>query len=531
MLKFLFGYVKIIKTRSKADGRSERMELALSSMISKIDKYAEDILKIPTVTLMKRSGEAVARAVRELTTIGGSVIILAGKGNNGGDGYAAACELMSEYRVKVIDVFSVGQRSEAGRYWRSFYESIGGNIKSEASVEELESELASCNTVVDAIFGTGFLGNPPECVLAISEILKRVSAKKIAVDVPLGVNADDGSLCDWAVTVDITVALSYIKPGLVSYPARANTGKVVCDSLGLDREKIKESFEFENLLLDEEWAKEAMPIRADNTNKGSFGRVLLITGSEKYRGAAHLSLEAALRGGVGLVTYLGEPMLCDELVIKLPEAIYESFSLRCPECTDKIIDLSSRHSATLVGSGSGCTQELAALVRALLKSGGGALVLDADALNSLAMFGGTELIKDAHRPVVLTPHPLEFSRMCGMDVSYIQAHRIECAKKYALENRCVLVLKGAATVVTDGRYVYINGSGSSALAKAGSGDVLAGLLVSLLAFIPNVLEGAALSTYIHGRAGDGLSKILSTYGVIPSDLPREIARVMSELER
>ena len=507
------------------------MELALSCDIPKIDKYAEENLKIPTATLMKRSGEAVARAVRELTPMGGRVVILCGKGNNGGDGYAAACELLSEYRVKTIDVFSAGQRSEAGKYWLSSFESLLGEIIQTDDLSLLGSELLACDTIVDAIFGTGFVGNIPENIRAISDIIKRMGAKKIAVDVPLGVNADDGSLDECAISVDITVALSYVKPGLLSYPARANTGKVVCDTLGIDRARIREAFCFENFLTDEAWAKATLPLRDSNTNKGSFGKVLLVTGSEKYRGAAHLSLEAALRGGAGLVNYLGEQELCRELVMKLPEAIYESLSPTDSDNVERITELSARHTATLIGSGSGCTAELAKLVASLLNSEGGALVLDADALNSLSMFGGKEFIKNARRSVILTPHPLEFSRLSEKEVTYIQAHRVECAKSYAAENKCVLILKGAATVITDGNRLYINSSGSSALAKAGSGDVLSGLLVSLLGFMPPTADTAALASYIHGRAGDNLSKILSTYGVTPSDLPREIARIISELER
>ena len=187
--------------------------------------------------------------------------------------------------------------------------------------------------------------------------------------------------------------------------------------------------------------------------------------------------------------------------------------------------------SSIVGSGSGCSPELAALLKELTASEGGPLVLDADAINSIAKYGDTEWLKNAQRPIILTPHPLEFSRLSGLDVNYVQAHRIECAKRFAAEYSCILVLKGAATLITDGRELYVNTSGSSALAKAGSGDVLAGLILSLLGFMPPDAKCAALGAYLHGVAGDNLSKILSSYGVTPSDLPREIARVISELER
>ena len=496
-------------------------------MISKIDSYAENTLGIPTLTLMHRSGEAVARAVREVTPMGAKVLILAGKGNNGGDGYAAASLLLGEYDITVMDVFSAGQRSDAGNFFLSKYKELGGNIV--AGVDE--ALVIEASVIVDAIFGTGFSGEVSEQIKVLSSLIRRSHARKIAVDVPLGVNADDGTLADYAISVDTTVALSYVKPGLLSYPARANTGRIILDTLGLDRAKIAENFEFKNFAADESFARAYLPEREANSNKGSFGKVLLIAGSDKYRGAAHLSLEAALRGGAGLVTYLGEEGLCTELRMKYPEAIYEQTDIDDEQSREKIIDLSKKHRATLIGSGSGMSERLAELVSELLSADGGALVLDADAINSLAAYGDISALKSSKRKVILTPHPLEFARLSGYDVTYIQSHRIECAKSFASENGCILVLKGAATLITDGDELYINTSGSSALAKAGSGDVLAGLILSLLGFMDAGPVCAALAVYLHGTAGDNLTKILSSYGVTPSDLPREIARAISEFER
>lgn len=503
------------------------MELASASMIPKIDKFAEQTLGIPATELMRRSGEAVARAVRELVPVGSLVLILAGKGNNGGDGYAAACELMGEYAVTVVDVFTSGQRSEAGKFWLESYKNLGGRLLEGINTYSLDSAAV----VVDAIFGTGFSGEVSEDMRKLSAAIRDSLAKKIAVDIPLGVNADDGSIADYAISVDVTVALSYVKPGLISYPAKERTGRVILDTLGLDSGAVGREFEFDKFATDFVWAKKILPKREENSNKGSFGKVLLITGSDKYRGAAHLTLEAALRGGAGLVTYLGTEELSRELRTKYPEAIFEPFEAINEQTLPEIMTIAKRHSAILVGSGSGTSPELAALVQELLLSEGGALILDADAINSVAAYGGKELIKASRRQVILTPHPLEFSRLSGRDVAYVQAHRIECAVEFARENNCILLLKGAATLATDGAELYINTSGSSALAKAGSGDVLAGLLLSLLGFVAPSASVAALAAYLHGTAGDNLAKNLSSYGVIPSDLPREIARVISELER
>lgn len=503
------------------------MELAYSAMIPKIDEYAVSVLNIPARLLMQKSGEAVAGAVRELTPLGGSVAIFVGKGNNGGDGYAAACLLSDEYEITVYDVFEKGQRSEEGKYFLDLFLSGGGTVKSLPKADELYESLCQTATIVDAIFGTGYSGELSESERNLVEILKRTTARKVAVDLPIGINPDDGSVGESVLSVDITVALSYIKPGLVSYPARAYTGRIITADLGLPRDKLLSRFPFTATLTDNEWARKSLPARPENTSKGSFGKALVITGSNKYKGAAYLSLEAALRSGAGRVTYMGESGLTAELLSRFPEAIYKTIS----SSADSLLSLNAEHNAVLVGSGSDTSEELAELVRVLLKTDGAPLVLDADAINSIAIYGGKELIADSPRTVILTPHPLEFSRLTDLSVGEIQSGRITAAKNYAKENSCIVLLKGAATVVTDGESLYINGTGSSALAKAGSGDVLSGLLVSLLSYHPSPLEATALAAYIHGRAGDNLAAVFSSYGVTPSDLPREICHVLSELER
>ena len=502
------------------------MELAKTSMIPQIDKFAEEALSIPSAELMRRSGVAASLAVKELTEKGKTVIILAGKGNNGGDGYAAACELLSEYSVSVFDVFFCGQRSEAGKYWLEKYRSLGGKIVLGIPRNE---EIASAACIVDAIFGTGFTGDVPKELLSLSKAVNSSSAKRVAIDIPLGVNAEDGRVSSAAISVDKTVALSFIKPGLISYPAMGYTGEVVLDTLGLPKEKIIKSFAFSDFYTDAEWARARLPRRPKNSNKGSFGKAFLVTGSKEYEGAARLSLEAALRSGAGLVSFAGEVELCNRLISDFPEAVYNRLSLANPEDVSQICAISARNNATLVGSGSGCTKELFNLVKALLGTEGGSLVIDADGINALAKYGSPDLIKDSGRRIILTPHPLEFSRLCGESVEYIQNNRLAVAKAFAKKYKCALLLKGAATVITDGEITYINGSGSSALAKGGSGDVLSGLLVSLLAFMSDAAEAAALAAYIHGRAGDSLEEIYSPFGVTPSDLPREIAKIIARL--
>ncbi len=279
-------------------------------------------------------------------------------------------------------------------------------------------------------------------------------------------------------------------------------------------------FEFNPpIFLGDELALSLIPKRAKNTNKGDFGRVALRVGSDKYRGAAHLALEGALRGGAGYVTFVGEPSLAEELRMKFPEAIYKA-----------TLSEISPAEVLLIGCGSGTTHELFCEVAKQISLDGAPLVLDADAVNSIAKYGNADILLQKSREIIITPHPLEFSRLSGQSVEYINANRVECAKEFAKKYRVTLLLKGSDTVITDGETVYINPTGSSALAKAGSGDVLSGLLTALIAQSPKEpLAMAALAAYLHGKAGDELEREISAYSVIPSDIPRRVGQIIKNI--
>ena len=512
------------------------MLLATASDIRKIDNYATEQLGISEYDLIGRAGMAVASSVRRHVKEGGKILIFAGKGNNGADGYAAAKALMNSYDVAVYDVFGIGQNGSAGKLHFSEFLSLGGEICAFKINGELEKTLTECDCIIDAIFGVGFKGELPLDLVEFARMVNEISgAYKIAIDVPLGVKADDGSVISGSViSVDVTVSLTFLKPGLVSYPAKEYVGIVENDNLNLPISCLNPEKDAKLYYVDKETAVTLVPQRRSNSNKGTYGKVLLLTGSSQYPGAGRLTLEAALRGGAGLVSCCCEAEQKEALLSSFPEAIYKSRA-RFENFGDADIkeahELSSAHSVTLIGSGCYCSSALGALTAKLLSSTAGTLVLDADAINALAYMGarGRELIKNSERTVILTPHPLEFSRLAGITVEEVQSHRLELAVSFAKEYGCILILKGAATVVTDGSKVYINSSGTSALAKAGSGDVLAGFLASMLAWHSDPLKAAALSVYCHGAAGDALADEFSEIGVTPSDLPKEMARVISVL--
>lgn len=498
------------------------MKIATPDMISKIDSFAVSSLNIPATELMRRSAAAVCDAVLSLSDVGDLVIILAGKGNNGGDGYAAAKILSGSRHVLVCDVFSAGQRTEEGKYWRDRCSSeiIYG------LTDKLFELLEKCDCIVDGIFGTGMMGEIPTALSSLAKAVNSSKAKVVAIDLPLGVNAYDGSVSEICIKADVTVALSFMKPGLLSYPARDFVGELLLCDLSLPKEKIEDNFEFKYRFTDEAEACLLLPERSERGNKGTFGKVGLIVGSEKYLGAAHLSLEAALRGGAGLTYFIGNEKIIPELRSKFPEAIYLS-PKSLEELNGAILGLDS----LLIGCGSGMSEELYGFIKYALENFDGQLIIDADGLNSIVRFGTPDVLKKAKKQPIITPHPLELSRLSGSSVAEIEKCRLGFAVDFSQKYNCILLLKGAATVITDGDRVYINGSGSSALAKGGSGDALSGFIASLSALGNDALLTVALGAFVHGRAGDTLSEQLSPIGVTPSDLPLAMAKELAGLYR
>ena len=505
------------------------MKLVSCDMIPEIDRFAVEFIGIAPEALMKRSARGCERVLRERVEKGKRIVILAGKGNNGGDGYALATLLYEDYDVTVVDIFSSGQRTEEGQYYYSKYLDLGGTLIKGGEFDPKALLLA--DAVVDAIFGTGFVGEIPTELSECSKYLRAASAFKLAIDVPLGIKSDTGEVYpEFLYTPTVTVCLSYPKVGLMSYPAKEYVGELVIDNLSLPKETVEREFSFDSFALDEEALKDVIPPRPENSNKGSFGKVLMLSGSDKYRGAAHLSLEAALRGGAGLVHFFGEKELCYELRQKFPEAIYTVSAKESVSDIDAFIALSESASSILIGPGCGRSLWLYDLVKRLLALEGCPLILDADAINVLSehRFEVLDILRHSARKVVLTPHPLEFARLIGRDVGDVQSARLRLAREFSSDTLAILVLKGAGTVVTDGRTTYINTTGSSALAKGGSGDVLAGLIASLSAF-GDPLYSAASGVYLHGLAADTLSGELSEYATTPSDLPREIGKQISKI--
>ncbi len=500
-------------------------------LIPEIDSAAERILCLSAYDLICRAGESVARHICERRAEG-RVLIFCGSGNNGADGYATALALAARGRtVQAVDVFGKGQKSIAGR---RVLEEYTARLGAPLTLEQAFSH--SAEIAVDAILGTGRTGELPEEGKRAVRHIGRIQAYTVAIDIPFGVDAEYGEVGEYALRADLTVSLSFMKRGLLSYPAKEYCGETVCETLGLDDARLLAAVDGWETGLDGAAVRTLLPPRRATGHKGSFGHALLLTGSKKYRGAATLATLAALRAGVGLLTLATEQTVIGGMGKKLPEVIYRETppldQMGEAERAALLADAEGK-AAVLIGPGSVCSEGLYALVCALLEREGCPLILDADAINALSLHReeGLCALKNARRAVLLTPHPLEFSRLTGKAVNDLQAHRLRYTEEFAAEHGVALLLKGAATVIAaEGRSV-INPTGSTALAKGGSGDVLSGIVTAFAAQGASPFAALAAAAYLHGAAGDRLAADLSEYGVTPSDLPRQVAMEIAALLR
>lgn len=476
--------------------------------------------------LMEEAGIAAAQeswmAVGAIEQRG--ILLLVGPGNNGTDGLIAATHL-SQYGASPY-VYLLRRRSDNDPKWRSFLETDipWTCVEDDPTFEHLESLLQDASAIVDALLGIG--GAPQERPIdgPLAEVLRRVNSahnripqpQVIALDVPTGVDADSGYTDPLAIDADLTVTFGFAKIGLYLVPGRSNAGRVVPVEIGIPPEASVD-LPFEEIRLRD--LKGAMPERPDDSNKGTFGTVEIAAGSKHYPGAARLAAEAAARSGVGLVRLASPEAIQSLLVAGIPDVVHDPLP-----STDKALDSDAarellrildtyRPEALLVGPGISLTEDTRAFTKHLITGldsidGPKVVVFDADALNALA--DEPEWWCRFSLPRVLTPHPGEMARLTKMSADEIQKNRLACAAEYAVLTNSITVLKGAGTVIAapDG-HARLSETANSMLATAGTGDVLAGLLVGLLAQGLEPYDAASVAVYIHS---DAARRVRETHG-------------------
>ncbi len=480
------------------------------------DRHAIDAIGMPAMVLMERAALACCAVIQKLFSRDSKILILCGSGNNGGDGFAIGRLLRFEgYRAEVFFAGKRDHMSEECRKQEAIFRSLGMQEIEEAQPDRYD-------LIVDAIFGNG-LSRPVSGTYAeLIEQVNRSKAKVLAVDLPSGVRSDDGKVEGAVVHADYTVAIEALKYGHVLYPAAELCGEITLAHVGIPID----SEAYSTFTLEETDLSGLLPVRPRRSNKGTFGRCLIAAGAENMAGAAILAGTAAYRSGCGLVELRSSSANRIILQTSLPEAIY------APWTDPQSLRTACEHAAVVaIGPGLGTNVESRAVLEAVLTSCTQEripLVLDADALNLMAV--RKEMPVFVPRTAVITPHPGEAARLLGCSVKEILDDMIESAKKLAERTGAYVVLKDAATVVTDGHRICVNTSGCSGMASGGSGDVLTGLIAGLAAQGMDLFDAACAGVCLHGKAGEAAQAIHGERGMLAGDTCAQIAHVLHSVD-
>lgn len=514
------------------------MRVLSATAMQELDRRTIAEAGIPGSVLMENAGRGVAEvAVRRFAAqYPGPVLILCGRGNNGGDGFVAARHLRAAgWEVRVVLLAERAAVSGDAALMLAELQQEGGTVNeavNEAALADLLAAAADCRLCIDALLGTGF-ARPPDGLLATAIAwLNGQTAPVVAIDLPSGVDASSGRVPGVAVRAALTVTFAFGKVGLFSYPGAQFAGEVLTVPIGIP-EQLAAAIPDEFLLVDAAEARALLPLRPVDGHKGTFGHVLVVAGSLGKSGAAVMTAEAGLRAGAGLVTLACptsvQQVAAAHLVEVMTAPLIEVGGALSLQAMADLLALSDDKQAVALGPGLGAAEETGALVRRFLKESALPTVVDADGLNALA--GHLEVLDGRRgRATVLTPHPGEMARLCGRSVAEVQADRVGVARDFAVKHAVVLVLKGARTVIAfpDGR-VRINGSGHAGMASGGMGDVLTGVIGGLLAQGMMADAAATLGTYLHGLAGDRLYPRYGDAGLLATDLLRELPLARNSL--
>jgi len=508
------------------------MLLVTPEQMSKIDKFSIEVLGIPGIVLMENAALKVVEEILKMLdgkVSGTKIVILAGKGNNGGDALAVARHLYNKGAKTSVFILSEKDKIRGDAAINlGILDKIGVQCKATiepAMVETLKSELLEADLVVDGIFGTGINGEIVGLTAEIINIVNQFSKRIISIDIPSGVNGESGKVMGTCIRASRTVTFGLPKIGLVIHPGCEYTGELVIADIGFPSKAI-EQIDINTYMLDEGIVSAVLPLRHKNTNKSDYGRVLIITGSTGMTGSGSLAAKSALRSGAGLV-YLGVPETLvhlygtgalEAITLPLEDCGVGSLSSICIEQIKKII---CGKDVIAVGPGLSVNNDIFEVIEYIISTSEAPLVLDADALNAVS--GDVSVLRKLKAEAVITPHPGEMSRLTGLSIKDIQENRIEVARDFARKWKVITVLKGSRTVIADpDGTVYINTTGNPGMATAGSGDVLTGIIAALIGQGIKPQSAAVAGVYIHGLAGDLAASESGELSLIAGDITNHL---------
>lgn len=518
------------------------MKYSVDSKVMRcIDDYTINKLGIPAMELMERAAAALVK--RMLLSIKKTDCILAvcGPGNNGGDG-AAAARLLNQ-KGYTVAIALLGEEEKCSAQMKvQLLKAKELNIPFENC-----NKLPEYNIIIDAIFGVGLnreVTGPFEAAIRmINEGQKRV----FAVDIPSGINADNGRVMNIAVRANETVTFGHCKHGLLLYPGTEYAGRVSVADIGFPEEATNQAkpdtfyYEEEDLIR--------LPERKNYSNKGTYGKVLIIAGNKGSAGAAILSAKAAYRSGAGLVKILSSEYNRIIIQSQVPEALFSSYDEKDLDPTEKqqklLADLAWA-TMIVIGPGLGTGETAAELLETVIHKATAPVLLDADAINLLARKLDQQAVEGRNTDLqerlirisellpertILTPHLLELSRLIGVPVKNITDNLIDTVRQCFYNSNLIYVAKDARTIVSGRETRYMNQSGNHGMATGGSGDVLTGIIAAFVAQGMEPFDAACLGVYVHGLSGDEAAKRKGTYSMMAGDIVDSIERVLINAEK
>ncbi len=491
-----------------------------SSQMKEVDRYSIEEAGIPSLVLMERAALSVCAVVEEQVKTGAKVLSVCGTGNNGAD--ALACARILSQRGYQTAVCLVGDREHATKEFDTQLSILEKLCVSIVTMDEINDY----DIIIDGIFGIGLSRDVSGEYRRAVEWLNASDVPVVAVDIPSGVDASSGKILGTAVRAAYTVTFGYLKTGQVLYPGKTCCGELRVAECGFVTKAV-ERIPDKTFIYDREDLKR-LPVRTQDSNKGTYGNVLVFAGSDNMSGAAYFSAKAAYCMGAGLVRVMTVRSNKEAIQILLPEAVlcfYDEVS------KEELLEYVRRAGVIIMGpglsTGKAAGKILYEIFALLFREDGEGrtkkkVILDADALNIIARDKRQDLLKDC----IITPHLGEMARLTGAAVSEIKERLILTAKEFSENCHCICVLKDARSVVSDGKQVYLNSSGNSGMSTAGSGDVLTGIIGGLLAGGMDCFLGAVLGTFVHGLAGDAAREKLGEYFMKADDIADSIKNVI-----
>lgn len=504
--------------------------LVTKNEMKRVDGYSIETIGIPSAVLMEKAAMSVAEAVRdyclrkEYSYPQQKILVVCGTGNNGGDGVAVA-RILNEWGF-LASVLLLGEETKATEETK-YQLSIARRLEVEI---QHETDFNEYTIIVDAIFGIGL---SREITGNYREVIEKINQTKswvCSVDIPSGIHADTGAVMGVAVKADLTVTFGIKKIGMVLYPGCDYANRVIVADIGFPKKAVESVCPKVFYLEPED--KKMLPERKKDSNKGMYGRVLIIGGSKDMSGACYLSAKATYRTGAGLVKIMTEETNRIILQTQLPEALLATYKIEDGlDLKETVLKELNWATVIVIGPGLGTKKHAEELLKTVLEHALVPVIIDADAINLLAQNQYLkELFQSKNRgeQFIFTPHLKEMSRLSGDSIDKIKANLVSYGMEYAKKEKICLVLKDARTIISDGVVAYINCSGNNGMSTGGSGDVLTGIIAGLLAQKATLLEAGAFGVYLHGLAADREILEGNTYSLIASDIIKGLKKEITK---